>query len=201
MSGPGAMSNRKGPGEALHSQEQVLESFQLGGATVQLVQWTESLWCGKMLYAKDPVGEPDVEQLMRDFVALGEAELSPHDPEEGWDVCLSFNYLSDQRPSGVFFGFLVKSRSQPEGFDMVWVPAGQYLRVEINEETAKALESEPWTGGVPPYQWISESLGPRLGFLCGDSGLPIVEYYRHRADGEIEGCWMYVPVTGKKQLD
>lgn len=180
-----------------HRQEKLLRAFEEKGLPAALVEWEESLWCGKVLYAKDNTSEPDVEKLMADFVALGETEASPIDPEPGWDVCMSFNYLSDQRPSGVFFGFLVEGRKQPEGFDLVWVPAGRYLRVPVNEQTAKALEKEPWTGGVPPYQWISEALGPRLGFTCGDSGQPIVEYYHHREDGSIDGCWMYVPVTGE----
>lgn len=181
-----------------HPHEKVLETYELGqGASAQLVQWDETLWCGKIRFAADSVNEPDVEKLMEEFVALGDAELSPIDPEPGWDVCMSFNYLSAQRPSGVFFGFLVQSHRQPEGFDMRWLPEGKYLRVEINEDTARALESEPWTGGVPPFQWVSESIGPRLGFSCGDSELPIVEYYRHKEDGSIEGCWLYVPVQAR----
>lgn len=172
-----------------------MENYDLGGgASAQLVHWEETLWCGKIRFAEDPVNEPDVEKLMEEFVALGDAGLSPIDPEAGWDVCMSFNYLSKQRPSGVFFGFFVQSHKQPKGFDMRWLPEGHYLRVEINESTAKALESEPWTGGIPPFQWVSESLGPRLGFACEDSELPIVEYYHHQADGAIDGCWLYVPV-------
>lgn len=186
--------------EALHKQETVLECFDIGnGAQAQLVAWTETLWCGKLLFAADHTSEPDVEQLMKDFVALADTEASPIDPEPGWDVCMSFNYLTDQRPSGVFFGFLVESHKQPEGFDMYWLPEGQYLRVEINEATAQALNSEPWTGGVPPFQWVSENLGPQLGFTCGDSQLPIVEYYRHQPTGEINGCWLYVPVSSKNR--
>ena len=182
--------------ESLHKQEKVLQNFQLDGASAQLVEWTETLWCGKVKYAPNCTDEPDVEKLMEEFVALGEAELSPVDPEEGWDVCLSINYLSNQRPSGVFFGFHVEGRRQPEGFDLLWLPGGRFLRVEINESTAQALDSEPWTGGVPPYQWISDSLGPRLGFQVQDNALPIVEYYRHNPDGSIAGCWLYVPVAG-----
>ncbi len=179
---------------SMHKQETVLETFDLNGASANLVEWGETLWCGKVRYAEDNTNEPDVEQLMRDFVALGETEASPHDPEERWDVCLSLNYLSNKRPSGVFFGFLVENRNQPNGFDMLWLPGGQFLRVEINEQTAKALETEPWTGGVPPFQWVSETLGPRLGFSATDSVLPIVEYYHHQEDGTIDGCWLYVPV-------
>lgn len=182
----------------LHRQEKILETFDVNGAAVQLVSWEETLWCGKILFAKDNQSEPDVEQLMQDFVALADTEASPVDPEPGWDVCMSFNYLTDQRPSGVFFGFLVRDHKQPEGFDMRWLPEGRYLRLEINEATARALDSEPWTGGVPPYQWVSESIGPRLGFVCGDSELPIVEYYSHQENGEINGCWLYVPVLSKR---
>lgn len=186
--------------DALHKQETVLESFDIGGgAHAELVAWEETLWCGKILFAADNTGEPDVEQLMKDFVALADTEASPIDPEAGWDVCMSLNYLSDQRPSGVFFGFLVREHKQPKGFDMYWLPEGQYLRVEINQATADALNTEPWEGGVPPFQWISESLGPRLGFACEDSQLPIVEYYHHRANGEIDGCWLYVPVSTKNR--
>lgn len=188
------MSDRTG---ALHRQETVLAHYEVDGAAVELVEWGETLWCGKIRYAAGPTGEPDVEKLMEEFVALGEAELSPVDPEPGWDVCMSFNYLSDQRPSGVFFGFLVESRAQPQGFDLQWLPGGQYLRVEINEQTARALQTEPWEGGAPPFRWISDSFGPRLGLACGDSSLPVTEYYRHGEDGDILGCWMYVPVTGK----
>ncbi len=182
--------------ESLHKQEKVLQNFQFDGASAQLVEWTETLWCGKVKYAPNCTDEPDVEKLMEEFVALGEAELSPVDPEEGWDVCLSINYLSNQRPSGVFFGFHVEGRRQPEGFDLLWLPGGRFLRVEINESTARALDSEPWTGGVPPYQWVSDSLGPRLGFQVQDNALPIVEYYRHNEDGSIAGCWLYVQVAG-----
>ena len=96
----------------------------------------------------------------------------------------------------MFFGFHVEGRRQPEGFDLLWLPGGRFLRVEINESTARALDSEPWTGGVPPYQWVSDSLGPRLGFQVQDNALPIVEYYRHNEDGSIAGCWLYVPVAG-----
>lgn len=181
-----------------HVHEQVLEKFPLGGgAYAELVRWGETLWCGKIRFAENNSDEPDVEKLMEEFVALGEAELSPVGPEAGWDVCMSFNCLSDRRPSGVFFGFLVQSHRQPEGFDMRWVPEGRYLKLEINEQTAKALESENFDGSVPPYQWVSETLGPRLGFTCPDSELPIVEYYHHREGGSIDGCWLYVPVHGK----
>ena len=108
--------------ESLHKQEKVLQNFQFDGASAQLVEWTETLWCGKVKYAPNCTDEPDVEKLMEEFVALGEAELSPVDPEEGWDVCLSINYLSNQRPSGVFFGFHVEGRRQPEGFDLLYSP-------------------------------------------------------------------------------
>ena len=181
-----------------HSQEKVLKTYALGqGASAELVHWGETLWCGKLRIAENNTDEPDIEKLMEEFVALGDAELSPVDPEPGWDVCMSFNYLTSERPSGVFFGFLVQSHRQPDGFDMRWLPEGRYLKLEINEATAKALESEPWTGGVPPYQWVSESVGPKLGCSGGDSELPIVAYYHHREDGSIDGCWLYVPVREK----
>ena len=57
--------------ESLHKQEKVLQNFQFDGASAQLVEWTETLWCGKVKYAPNCTDEPDVEKLMEEFVAQG----------------------------------------------------------------------------------------------------------------------------------
>ncbi len=58
-----------------HSQEKVLKTYNLGqGASAELVQWEETLWCGKLRIAENNTDEPDIEKLMEEFVALGDAE-------------------------------------------------------------------------------------------------------------------------------
>lgn len=124
---------------------------------------------------------------------------APNNREDNWDICMSVNYLSDERPSGVMFGFLVADGVQPEQYDIYKVPAAKFLRIRMCAETAKALGREPWEGGIPPYHWIGEQIAPELGFTYGSDTLPVVEYYGYFKpdEGTHEYCYLYVPAAEK----
>lgn len=179
-----------------HPQETIIKSYVCKGIGVELVEWTQSLWCGKIGYAADNDGEPDVEKLMGDFMSAQSLGTAVKEREEGWDVCISLNYLSGERPSGVMFGFLVGSADQPDVFDMLKLPPARYMRLKICEETSKALGREPWTGGVPPYEWITEEIAPECGLRCGEDTLPVIEYYGYYdpEKNQHRFCYLYVPV-------
>lgn len=179
-----------------HPQETIIKTYVCKGIGVELVEWTQSLWCGKIGYAADNDGEPDVEKLMGDFMSAQSLGTAVKEREEGWDVCISLNYLSGERPSGVMFGFLVGSADQPDVFDMLKLPPARYMRLKICEETSKALGREPWTGGVPPYEWITEEIAPECGLRCGEDTLPVIEYYGYYdpEKNQHRFCYLYVPV-------
>ena len=177
-----------------HAQEHLLQTFDFNGAEVALVAWTASLWCGKIAYATGNTGEPDVEALAQAASELF-SRTPPFQREAHWEACLSLNYLSEERPCGVMFGFLTDSPGQPEGYDLLEIPAGTYMKLAICDATASALGVQPWTGGIPPYEWIHEIIAPRLGYRSGSCALPIIEYYRHNpVNGQVEACDLYVPV-------
>lgn len=185
----------------LHRHEEVMEHFDYYGAQVDLVQWQDTIWCGKVGYAHNSTDEPDVEQIAAAAASLFPAK-APHGREEGWEVCLSLNYLSEERPNGVMFGFRVDTDRQPEGYDILLLPCAQYMRVRLCDETFQALGVEPWTGGIPPYGWIGERIAPALGYRYGDDTLPVVEYYAFSPDGNsVEACYLYVPVQKKESHD
>lgn len=176
----------------LHAQEKLIETFEYNGAQVELLEWTETLWCGKIGCAQNNTDEPDVEGIMDAFTAISAV---PNGREKHWDVCMSFNYMTDKQPDGVMFGFRVDTEEQPEDYDVVKVPSALYMRIDLCAETFAALGVEPWQGGVPPYELIGEKIAPKFGYTYGDAGLPVVEYYGHNeADGHIEICYLYVPV-------
>lgn len=182
-----------------HPQEKILKTFGYKGIAVDLVEWEDTVWCGKIGRADSNTGEPDVEQLMSDFMSVSAV---PNGREDNWDVCMSIDYLSDERPSGVLFGFLVAGDVQPEQYDIYKVPAARFLRIRLCEETARALGHDPWTGGIPPYQWIGEQIAPELGCTYGSDTLPIVEYYGFY-DPETrthKHCYLYVPVNGPDDI-
>ena len=176
-----------------HPQETIIKTYDYNGIAVDLVQWDDTIWCGKIGYAENHTDEPNVEKIMKDFMSASE---TPNGRENHWDICMSVNYLSNERPSGVMFGFLVATDVQPDSYDIYKVPAAKFLRIRMCDETAKALGREPWTGGVPPYHWIGEQIAPELGYAYGSDTLPIVEYYGYfnPEAGTHAYCYLYVPV-------
>lgn len=178
----------------LHPQEKLLEVFDFNGAAVELVEWSDTLWCGRIGYAADNSGEPDVGAVMSGFRSLDTA--SARERESDWDVCMSVNYLSDKRPNGLLVGFQVMTADQPDCFDVYKAPFARYMRLLVCDGTAAALGREPWHGGIPPFGWIGELAAPRFGYKYGCDRLPIFEYYgfydpkknAHRY------CYLYVPV-------
>lgn len=176
-----------------HPQENIVKTYDYNGIMVDLAEWSETIWCGKARYADNNIDELNVEKIMEDFMSIS---AIPNNREDHWDICMSMNYLSDERPSGVMFGFLVASDVQPASYDIYKIPAATFLRIKMCDETARALGHEPWMGGIPPYQWIGEQIAPELGYTYGIDILPIIEYYGYfkPEEGTHEYCYLYVPV-------
>ncbi|MEA4824394.1 MAG: GyrI-like domain-containing protein [Clostridiaceae bacterium] len=179
-----------------HRQEKIIETFDYNGVTVDLVEWTDTIWCGKIGYAGKHSDEPDVGKIMSDFQAANVPAVITNGREDDWDVCMSVNYLSAERPNGVMFGFLVATEQQPDVFDIFKVPAAQYMRIRLCDETAEALGRKQFHGGIPPYEWIGEQIAPKFGYQYGNNTLPIFEYYGYYNPnkGKHEFCYLYVPV-------
>ena len=118
-----------------------------------MIEWSDTIWCGKVGYADNTIDEPNVEKIMEDFMSVS---ALPNSREDNWDICMSLNYLSRERPSGVMFGFLVTTDVQPDSYDICKIPAAKFLKIRMCDETARVLGHEPWEGGIPPYQWIGE---------------------------------------------
>lgn len=178
-----------------HPQERIIDTFNYNGVPVEVVQWESTIWCGKIGYAENNTDEPDVDPILNGFMVLDATTMNERF-EPDWDVCMSVNYLSKERPNGVMFGDLVGTENQPECFDVYKLPTGQYLRLSITDESAKALGSQPWNGGIPPYEWIGEQLAPQFGYQYGDDHLPVFEYYGYYKPEKNahEFRYLYVPV-------
>lgn len=179
-----------------HPQEKIVETLNYNGITVDIVELADTIWCGKIGYAINNTDEPDVDKIMSDFQALQFPAMVTDRLESNWDVCLSANYLSGERPNGVMFGALVAGDKQPHGFDVFKVPAAKYARIRMCDETANALGREPWKGGIPPHKWIGLEIAPKIGYRYGDDTIPIFEYYGYYDPERYvhEFCYLYVPI-------
>lgn len=180
----------------LHPQETLIETHDYNGIPVDIVKWKETLWCGKLGYAANNIDEPDVEAIAGSMMDMVQSGSAMKQCESDWEVCISLNYLSKERPNGVMFGSLVHTDQQPAGYDLLHIQSGIYARIQINTQTALALERKPWTGGIPPYEWIGAQIAPEIGYCYGNDALPIFEYYgpRDPVSGAHQACYLYVPV-------
>ena len=179
-----------------HPQETILETYTYNGIAVDLVKWTPTTWCGTIGYALDNCGEPDVDPIMSGYQSLSFPENAITRMEDGWDTCISTNYLSPERPNGVMFAFLGDVHEKPESVAVQSFPECQFMRVSFHEDVAAAVGRPSWQGGIPPYEWIGDIIAPHFGYTYGADDMPILEYYgNYRLEkGGHEFYYMYVPV-------
>ena len=176
-----------------HPQEKIIETFDHNGIIVDVVKWEDTIWCGK-------VSDPADEKLLEVFQAVTAKELVNERLEDNWDVAISINHLSKKLPPGVMFGFLVGTENQSKEYDIYKVSAQQFMRIRMNDETAKALGQEPFRGGCPPYEWIGEQIAPKYGYKYADETKPIFEYYGfydHKNHAH-EFSYLYVPIVKRE---
>lgn len=181
-----------------HQQESIIDTFNYNGIPIEVVEWNETIWCGKIGYQGETTNDHNVDwvqPILDGFFAI-DISTAKKRIEPDWDVCININHLSPERPNGVMCGFLVGTENQPDGFDVYKVPSGQYLRFAINDDSAKALGSQPWKGGMPPFEWVGEQLAPQFGYQYGDDYLPVFEYYGYYKPerNAHEFRFLYVPV-------
>ncbi len=79
-----------------HPQENIIKAYDYNGIIVELVEWGDTVWCGKVGYAENNTDEPNVEEIMENFMSVS---AMPNNREDNWDICMSLNYLSSERPS------------------------------------------------------------------------------------------------------
>lgn len=181
-----------------HPHETLLETLSYNGISAELVQWQPAIWCGSIVYAENNTDEPNVEAALNRFMSLPFEKLKKK--EDGWDICFSLNYLSANCPNGVMFGFLTDTEEPSDEWDTLKTPAALYIRIELSEKIAAALDENVWEGGIPPYEWIGEKIAPAFGYSYGSDSLPIVEYYGFydAATNAHKYRYLYVPVEKKE---
>ena len=178
----------------IHRNETLIAAYPYQGFFVEVVHLSETIWCGKLLYAASLSEEPKADVVTEQYNKANHAAVKDAEPD--WSACLNLNYLDKEKPNGLFIADQVSGTDQPEEFTVMTIPAGTYMRLRLTDETAKALGHEPWHGGIPPYQWITDDLAEKFGYRTGDSSLPIIEYYGYFSmeTYDHEYRYLYVPV-------
>jgi AraC family transcriptional regulator len=182
-----------------NAHETVVETFDHNGAIFDVVEWTETIWCGKAAYAMNAEDETFVDRAMDGYSALDCSKANgKFDPP--LDGLLNFSHTASATGfRGVMFGEIVTTDKQPDGFDVYHLPAATWMRLRIDGGfTDKQLGKEPFYGGPPPFEWIYD-LVEQFGYKPGSADLPIIEYYAYYAPGmeqkyENKLYYVYAPV-------
>ena len=53
-----------------HPQESIVKTYNYNRIVVDLIEWSDTVWCGKVGYADNNTDEPNVEKIMEDFMSV-----------------------------------------------------------------------------------------------------------------------------------
>ncbi len=175
-------------------QEKVVETITVGGACFEIVKKPETIFAGKIVYAKDfpdfqsfdsGISSVKEEDKMIAFGRLNEPALPI------CDINLSVNFWLDYRERAYGFVRTVMTDKQPEGIDVFKMPASLFIRAYTDKQTSRLLSKEQceiWE----LFAYIRDWFMPAHGFSMAQNGaqeLEVFDTFEHTLG------YAYVPVV------
>ncbi len=175
------------------SDEKVVETIRVGGAVFEIVEKSEVILAGKILYAKD---YPNIEKFYEAINAMpengGVPELSTLQemvlPIR--DIQLSVNFWRAEESRAYGFVREVVTEHQPQGMDIYKNPASLYIRAYTDSYMAQLMtkeECETWE----LFTYIRDYFMPNRGFTMADNGAQELEVFD---TSEHRSGYAYMPV-------
>lgn len=159
--------------------EKVVETIRIGGAVFEIVEKSQVILAGKILYAKD---YPDISGFNEAIDAV---------PEDGGapdlsslqdmvlpirDIQLSVNFWRDEKSRAYGFVREVGTDRQPQGMDVYKNPASLYIRAHTDRYTAQLMTKEE-CGTWELFAYIRDCFMPAHGFRMADNGAQELEVF------------------------
>ena len=161
------------------------------GVRFDVVERTETIWCGILGYASNLTDEPNIGRLLEKYQSLVSVEkrdlVSP-----GWNGCISIDYWpGDNAPRGMMFMQQVGTTEQDERYDVYKTPASLYIRVHYDSaEIPKKLFGRDKCEVFELYEPIHE-VAEKNGYVFHSNGEIEIEYYGNTS------CYAYCAVKKK----
>lgn len=177
----------------LDSAEHVIETIKIGGAIFEVVKRPETLYAGKIIYAKD---YPSIEDFYSSIDTLNNNQrayvsqnvVAPTLP--AYDVTLSVNFWLEENSRAMGFVRETSEEKQPEGIDVFKMPASLFIRGYTDRDTAQLLAKETceiWE----LFAYIRNYIMPTYGYKMAENGAQELEVFD--VSGHNTG-YAYVPV-------
>ncbi|MBD5103885.1 MAG: helix-turn-helix transcriptional regulator [Ruminococcaceae bacterium] len=177
----------------IQNPEKNIETITIGGARFDIVEKPETIFAGKIIYAKD---FPDVDSFNSAIDSLSEEDKQAAFGKLKeivlpiYDINLSINFWLDEKQRA--FGFVreVMTEEQPDGADVYKMPSSLFIRTYANKETAHLISKEQceiWE----LFAYIRDYFMPTHGFRTAQNGaqeLEVFDTFEHKAG------YAYIPV-------
>lgn len=170
--------------------EQTVRRIQVGGAVIELVRRPETLYAGKIVYARD---HEDFDKAIGQMVdgperAVYDSVHAPLLPIR--DIHLSVNFWLPKEQRAYGFVRETASDGQPEGLDVYRMPASLFLRAHADAATASLLAKETcevWE----LFAYLRDYVMPAQGLRMNENGaqeMEVFDTFDHRSG------YAYLPV-------
>lgn len=173
--------------------EKVVDTVKIGGAVFEIVEKPETVFAGKMFYAKDFSDISAFNSAVDAFAADGEDsayDLLTDAVLPISDIHLSVNFWLSEKERAYGFVREVSDENQPEGVDIYKMPASLYIRAYTDNSAAQLLSKEQceiWE----LFAYIRDYFMPAHGFKMADNGAQELEVFD---TSEHSTGYAYMPV-------
>ncbi len=173
--------------------EKLVDTIKVEGAVFEIVEKPETVFAGKMFYAKDFTDISAFNSAIDAFAADGEVSVYDMIADAVLpvsDIHLSVNFwLSEKKRA---YGFVRETSSdvQPEGVDTYKMPASLYIRAHTDRAAAQLLSKEQceiWE----LFAYIRDYFMPAHGFKMAENGAQELEVFD---TAEHTSGYAYMPV-------
>ncbi len=178
----------------IQNAEKIVDMIMINGARFEIVEKPETIFAGKMIYAKDFQSEDSFntaidalseEEKQTAFSKLKETVLPIY------DVNLSVNFWRDMSQRAYGFVREVTTEEQPDGVEVYRMPASLYIRAYTNKETSQLVckeHCEIWE----LFAYIRDYFMPAHGFGMAQNGAQELEVFDTL---EHKSGYAYMPVV------
>lgn len=159
--------------------EKVVDTVKIGGAVFEIVEKPETVFAGKMFYAKDFSDISDFNSAVDAFAADGEDSAYDSLTDAVLpisDIHLSVNFWLSEKERAYGFVREVYDENQPEDVDIYKMPASLYIRAYTDKSAAQLLSKEQceiWE----LFAYIRDYFMPAHGFKMADNGAQELEVF------------------------
>ncbi|MDE5991575.1 MAG: helix-turn-helix domain-containing protein [Oscillospiraceae bacterium] len=159
--------------------EKVVDTIKVGGAVFEIVEKPETVFAGKMLYAKDFSDISAFNTAIDAFAADGGDavyDLVTDAVLPVYDIHLSVNFWLSEKKRAYGFVREVSNENQPDGVDVYKMPASLYIRAYTDNSAAQLLAKEQceiWE----LFAYIRNYFMPAHGFKMADNGAQELEVF------------------------